>query len=111
MTARSACTGREHCKSGRTIAAVLVVQRQDAAAHQLAHCEELLQGRGPCLGRLARLPRFLAGAKFVGQGIGDLPMPWSRQVQQSCCLRAVPTIVSRLPEAEQKRLLIWDSCA
>ena len=62
---------------GHTVAAVLIVQRQDGAAHELPHTEEFLQGRGPSLGRLAWLPSFLAGAKFVSQHIRDLHMPWS----------------------------------
>ena len=48
-----------------TVAAVLVMQRHNAAAHELAHGEELLQGRGSCLAGLARHLSLLTGAQLL----------------------------------------------
>ena len=52
-----------------TITAALVVQGHDAAAHELAHSKELLQGDGSCFAGLSRRVTSLTRAQLLGNHI------------------------------------------
>ena len=45
--------------SYHTVAAALVMQSHDDAAHELGHCEQLLQGGPSCFALFARFACFL----------------------------------------------------